>query len=344
MAYSRKASASQGESNIDWEGFNEHLVEVIGSVKSRVAVISGICDLGKQPRDNFKQRYDATKKEHIEALKDRGAEVLQGEFFENNKKVNGEYISIPQRPVDQVAIFATFPEVMVNYGKFFDDSGEDRFEPYTNLVMGNWWNKSAGDKGMMLAKGISLTCGKNDKAASGWGYDAKNTISRLAKNGVDMDNNPICTDAVVDQDFDIGSILGSVCMYSLGAEITKSNGKNYLNITLKDCAPKHEAVPVPKVPIKIFGASYEGGNDADAIKMIMKFKPLMNTLSLGEDWVDSGLKKDIDKMVADNSSSASASSNEGTASKGSATPSTTTAPQEDFEDFDDFDEEEMFGQ
>jgi len=317
MSYSRKASAGSSESNIDWDGFNNHLVEQIGKSQSRVARVLAICDLGKQPRPNFKEKYDPTKKEHIAAIKDKGAEVLVGEYYENNKKVNGEYISIPLKPNDQVSIILDFPEIMINYGKFFDDSGEDRFEPYSAPAMGSWWDKSQGERGMMVAKGIGLSCSPNKKAASGWGYAPNNTISRLAMNCKDVNGKPLCEDEAVDQDFDIGLLLGGVCTYTLGAVIHKEGTKSYFNLTLKDCAPKHDAIPVPDVPCNIYGLSYAGGNDTDALSRICKFKPIMNTLTLGENYEKSGLKADFDAYFKTLNGNDSGGGN----ATGSATPS-----------------------
>lgn len=329
MSYSRKASAgSSSESNIDWEGFNQHVADVIGKNTSRIARVVSITDLGKQPRPNFKEKYDASKKEHIDAIKDKGAEVLVGEYYANNKKENGEYISIPLKPNDQVSIVLDFPEVLVNYGKYFDDSGEDRFEAYTAPAMGSWWDKTQGEKGMMLAKGIGLSCAPNKKAKSGWGYALNNTISRLALNCVDKDGKPIYEEEVVDQDFDIGLLLGGICTYTLGATISDCP-KKYFNLTVKDCAPKHAQITVPDVPCHIYGLSYAGGNAMEDLARIAKFKPILNTLTLGEGYEKSGLKADFTAYFK-----TLGNSEEGT---GSAKP-TATAGQESVTDASQFDD------
>jgi hypothetical protein len=344
MAYSRKASEtsnSSNSSNIDWEGFNAHLVEAIGKARSRLARVVGIGDLGKQPRPNFKEKYDATNPKHIAAIKDKGATVQIGEYYADNKKQNGEYISTPMTANDQVSILVDFPEVMINYGKFLDDSGEDRFLPYRTPVMGEWWDKTLGEKGMMVAKGIGLSCAPNKKAASGWGYSPNNTIAKLAMNCVDKDGNPIYTGEAVDQDFDIGELMGGICTYTLGAVLHESGGKKYFNQTLKDCAPKHEAIPVPDVPLELFGLSYEGGNDVKALEAFSKFNPIMNTLTLGENYDKSGLKADFDayfKSLGGNSSSGG----EGSASPSASTGEKAATSVEEFDDADGDDDMSMF--
>ena len=337
MSYSRKAQAPQSESNIDYKAFDAHRADVIGKADSRVAVISGICDLGRQPRANFEERYDATKPEHIKAIKDKGAKVRENvEFYENNKKTTGDVISIPQTPNDQIALFVSFPECMVNYGKFFDDSGEDRFEPYTSLLMGTFWDKNLGEKGKMVAKGIGLSCVKSDKVESGWAYSPLNTISKLALNCVREDGAAVYSGAAVDQNFDIGLLLGGVCTYSLGSEI---NAKGYFNEKIKDCAKKHQAIPVPDVEVPIFGLSYDGGNSDDAIARASKFNTIRNVLEQGEGWELSGLKKDFDAYFKKN---AKTSDDKGAASGGSSASASSAASSTDTDEFDDFDADGMF--
>jgi len=337
MSYSRKAQAPQSESNIDYKAFNEHLVEVIGNkMESRVAVISGICDLGRQPRANFEERYDATKPDHIKALKDRGAEVKENvEFYEKNQKTRGDLISIPQNPNDQIALYVSFPECMVNYGKFFDDSGEDRFEPYTTILMGTYWDKNLGEKGKMLAKGIGLSCTKNDKSPSGWAYSPLNTISKLALNCVRADGAAVYSGTVVDQDFDIGELLGGVCTYSLSAEI---NDKGYFNEKVKDCAPKHKMIPVPDETVAIFGLSYGGGNDDDSIARAMKFATVRNTLEQGEGWATSKLKEEVDAFFKKKGGNAGGSAS----ASASASASSAASKADEEDEFDDFDADGMF--
>lgn len=338
MGYTRKAQAPQTESNIDWNGFNKHLVEQIGATDSRIAKVCGIVDIGKQARKNFEEAYDPSKEEHTKAIEERGAEVLNGEYFnDKGKKVSGEYISIPQNPVEQVVVFVAFPEIMINYGKFFDDSGEDRFEPYVCPVGGDWWDKNAGEKGMKLAKGIPLSCTKNDKAKSGWAYSPNNTISKLGLNGVDKDGNPIYEGAVLDQDFDLGSLLGAVCMYTLGAELSDDK---WFNQKIKDCAKKHKAVPVPDVAVPEFGCLWEGGNAKEDLEQVLRFRPVYNAMTQAENWEESGIKAELDALQEERKAEFKAK-NEAAKSESSAAKkkvvenSEASSSDDDFSDFED---------
>ena len=168
-----------------------------------------------------------------------------------------------------------------------------------------------------------------------------NSYNQIMFGSVDKDGNPIYTGEAVDQDFDIGELMGGICTYTLGAVLHESGGKKYFNQTLKDCAPKHEAIPVPDVPLELFGLSYEGGNDVKALEAFSKFNPIMNTLTLGENYDKSGLKADFDayfKSLGSNSTSGG----EGSASPSASTGEKAATSVDEFDDADGDDDMSMF--
>lgn len=270
MGFSKKASkgSSSNVSNVDWDAFNEHLLEQIGEeVESRVGIISGIIDLGVQPRPDYVEEYTGTKKQD--------AQLKSGRSYLDADEEN---IITELKPVDQVAIFVDFPEIMINYGEFFND-GEDDWKPYRHLITGENWDKQ---ENKMFAKGVSLSCKPDDKAPSGWGYDRKSTISKLAI------GSGVIKRAPVDQNFDIADLMNGVITMDLVAE---ESGK-YVNIKATNISSKHPAIPVPEHDIECFGIGLDGDNDADTLKFIRA--SIRNTLERAQGWETSGLKAELD--------------------------------------------------
>lgn len=278
--FSKKASdrSSGGSSNVDWDGFNDHLLEQIGEEEeNRIAILSGLIDLGVQERPDYVEEYTGTKKQ--EAALKAGTSHLDEEE---------ENIITPLKPTEQIAIMADFPEIMVNYGKFFSKDGEDDWKPYRHLITNEWWDKGAREK---LAKGVSLSCKPDDKADSGWAYDRKSTISKLAV------ATGVVPKAPVDQNFDIGELLGGVFTMDVSAE---EDGK-YVNIKVKNISKKHDKIPVPDHDVVPFGVMLEGGNDEEDLKQIRA--SVKNTLKRAKGWETSGLKAELDALESSSSSS-----------------------------------------
>lgn len=257
---------STGESNVDWNEFNQHLLEVLGEEEPQVAILSGIIDVGVQYREDLVVDYE--NKEIQDKALEEGRAVLSED---------GSKLTLSMSPVGQVVFLADFPDLQVNYGKYFSKDGADDFKPYRALVGGSWEG---------VAKGINM----NSKKISGvWQFDPKSTISKLAK----------FTDGVsgaVPQDYDIGNLLGNAFAMDVGMK--ESDGKFYANC--KNVNRKHKMVEVPEHNIEPFGISFEGGNDPKDLFNIngQVFKLLEKAVG----WNESGLKKELEAFQAEKES------------------------------------------
>lgn len=274
--FSKKASdrSGGGGSNVDWDAYNDHLLEQIGEEEeNRIAVVSGLIDLGIQDRPDYVEEYKGTKAQEA-ALKSGKSRLDEDE----------ENIITPLKPTEQIAIMADFPEIMINYGKFFSKDGEDDWKPYRHLITGEWWDKSARK---MLAKGVSLSCKPDDKSESGWAYDRKSNISKLAV------ATGVVAKAPVDQNFDIGELLGGVFTMDVSAEESK-DGK-HINVKVKNISKKHEKIPVPDHDIEPFGVMFDGDNDEESLKQLRA--SVKNTLERAQGWETSGLKAELDALA-----------------------------------------------
>lgn len=269
MSFSFKAEAtSNSEGTIDFDGFNEHLFERIGN-DNRVGIISGIIDLGIQQPEDF-----------VEDFKDTPAQnkALERDNVYLDEQDGKQVIVTQQKPCRQLAVSVDFPEVMIDYGKFFNEDNSSEEKPYRHILNGEWFDKTARE--MVLAKGYNIKCKPDDTVPSGWAYASNNTIAKLA-------NASGLVDGSVDQNFDLGSLLGQVVMFDLKA--TK-NGK-YVNISCKSPSKKHSAIPVPEHNVKTYGVRFDIQNDPEILKELRK--SVVNTMKRSESFAGSPLEQQL---------------------------------------------------
>jgi hypothetical protein len=285
MAYSKKVEKRASESNVDWDEFNEHLLEQIGEEsESQVAILSGIMDLGIQERPDHEEDYKGST-EQDKSISEGRSYLTEDETL----------IITPAKAVDSVALYADFPDVLVNYGKFFSKDEEDEWRPYRHLITNTWWDPVAK---LMVAKGAALSCRPNPKAPSGWAFDPKSTISKLAT----------CTGAVpkgpVDQEFELGDLLGGVFVMDLQAV----RDKKYINVKALNIGTKHKAIPSPEYDLEPFGVSWKGGNDDSSLQQVRA--NIKSTMERALNWPDSKLKIEFEEYEKANKE-AKADSSEG---------------------------------
>jgi len=286
MGYSKKASKpTGGVSKVDWDGLNAHLLQQIGtSVEQRIGVVTGIIELGIQPRPDYVEKYKGTK-EQKDKLKGGNTYLSEDE----------SEIITEMSPVEQIALYADFPEIDINYGEFYginsDDEDDNGWKPYRHLITNEFWDKATTT---MLAKGASLSCRKDDKSESGYAYDGKSTISKLALGGNYIGSDKkIISQAPVDQKFDLGDLLGAVFTMDLQAV---EDGK-YVNIKGKNIGSKHRQLPDPEFDTDLcFGISFDGGNDDEALKQVRK--NIWETIKRASNWEESGLQADYNDYQA----------------------------------------------
>lgn len=268
FSFKPQPSTESSSSNIDFDGFNQHLYEKIGS-KNRIGIISGIIDLGVQKPDDFVEDFKDTK--------DQNKAIEEGRSKLETRE-GKQVLVTEQKPCQQIAISVDFPEVMIDYGKFFNEDGASDEKPYRHILNGEWWDKH--NKEMILAKGYNLKCRPDDKVPSGWAYDSKNTISKLA-------NAAGLVDGSVDQNFDLGSLLGQVVMFDLKAV---KNDK-FVNIKCINPSSKHEAIPVPEHNVQPYGVRFDIQNDPEVLKQLRN--SVVNTMKRSSTFAGSPLEAQL---------------------------------------------------
>lgn len=236
-----KAKAGTGGGfDVDFQGFNEHLFDVIGSrTRTLGYVVCGLVELGTQELDPFEIPLAEASADHKKALDDpkREAKVIIAQHPKTKEPV--ETLSIPQKPKAQMAIVVEIPKLKIDYGKFFSKDKESDVKPYRFYMGGEWMvNGPDGKKIKILGRPSNVVCGPNDKAPSGWAYASNNLLFKFAEAaGLTDENN------ILDQDFDLGELLGSQGAIKVSAKKTEKNDKVYVNVTVKDPSPRAEEVP-----------------------------------------------------------------------------------------------------
>ena len=291
MSFSLKAG--NGGDNTNWSPWNEHLLEQIGKIKPRVAVLSGIIDVGTQEQEPARYDWEDTPQQR-EKL-----ETVEGCHLDGNE------IVIPRKPAPSIVMMADFPETLVDYGKHpYSESKEENWQPYRHLITNEF-------------KGCATPCPLTHTKKTGvWAYDVKHRVSQIASAA------DLC-DGVAPQDFDLGELLGAVFTMELGAV---RNGE-YINVKAKTISKKHEAIPVPKHDIQPFGILMNGENDPEDVKMIRK--SIKTLLAKSPDYEGSLLKQQIESN-GDNGDKPKQAAKKAPAKK--AAPKKAPAPEPDYDD------------
>lgn len=243
-------------SSVDWNAINN---QVKGG--SRPARISLVIDLGEQERDNFVEEYKPDDAKHIKGLAEQG-----GFLSEEDGK---QFINIPQKPQDQVAVFVDLTSDVVDYG------GEIGKQPYRLLI-----NKSfMGDvAGIGFAGTYAFDKNGNILKDKGFTFHSNSPLTKLAKA---TKQTQIISGSGVDN-MDVSQLLGQPLMVSVDKTVT-DDGKVYLNY--KGCSE------VPMVP--------SDPSDPDSEEVLMNVKPLvLEPLVISFDNVTAETKKFIRGDIA----------------------------------------------
>jgi hypothetical protein len=263
-------SESNTESNIDWKEWNAHCFEKIGD-ENRIGIICGIIDLGMHTPEDAEFLWDGTPEEEEAAIADK-----PNTYFEDIK--GKRYKRWPQKPRQQIAIMADFPEIEINYGKHFSDDGADEIRPYRHIMNGEWDGE---------LKGIDLMSSPPAEKGGVWTFSTKSYISKIAK---------ACslTDQVCTKDMDVGELLGGVFCCDLAAKFSKAENTGFLNIRVGAPTKKHEKIPVPEYALEGFGISLDEENSVEALKQLNN--KLKKKIETAEDYQGSVLQKQLEAV------------------------------------------------
>lgn len=279
--YSMKAGSDNAGSNADWEGFNQELKEKIGELDSRIGIISGIVDLGIQtmPDTEFEYKGDASQQKLLseDKVEKYGNHIRTDEDGK-------EWLVLPQKPCRNFAILADFPEIDIDYGKFFSEDGESQVRPYRHILNGEWFKMIDGKRYNVV--NLKASCNKKENKDKVWTFGEKSYIAKLAKAcGV--------ADQVLDAQMDVGYLMEEYCMFPLGVE--EKNG--YINVKIESPAPKHKSIPDPEWNATPCFINFFGENDEESLKTLKA--SVKNTMAMARNFKDSDVRKQLEALGND---------------------------------------------
>lgn len=261
------------KSDVDWDALTEHIVAQCKAVKPRSipGIISGIIDLGiQQP-----EPYDGPVK--AEAKYPDNAEYYTSEKGE-------KMVRYERKPVQQVAVTVDFPQITVDYGKFFN--GESNPVPYRMLLNGEYSLKDKeGNWNRVVGRGFSTQETRHDSGV--WALSKLNILHKLAEAAGLLD------DAGYFKAPRIGELLGQAAQFQLNVTMVEKNGKRYLNEKIKLAGIIPEGLPVPELDESLlYGINMNGENDPEAVRILRK--SIKNTVARASNYPGSDLQRMIE--------------------------------------------------
>ncbi|WYV99221.1 hypothetical protein KoPa4_00053 [Pseudomonas phage vB_PpuM-KoPa-4] len=250
---------SQGNGNterrvVDYKAMNKHLVEAAGGgkIRSIPGIITGIYDLGLQElpdaaipvtdADFLKRypQYDGTKEGELAVAEASKREDARFEDFEGNY-----CFRYKQRPVQQVAVAADFPQITVDKGLYI--TGESQPMPL-RLILNGEYNR-------LVQKPYNLRSMNHNQGKPGaakWALAKNNKLHVLAEAAGLLDEDGLFKAERLDE------LLGKVVQFQIRLYF---NDKGYYKEDIKIAGMVPEGLPHPELPENVTLALVEMWGD-----------------------------------------------------------------------------------
>jgi hypothetical protein len=235
--------------DIDFDALNEHIVTQckapLAKPRSIPGYISGIIDLGIQKQDAYEGPVEAGRNYPKEA-----------EFYTEGGK---PFVRYERKPVQQVALTVDFPQIQVDYAKFFSDTSDPK--PMRFLLNGEFSVRDGDRYVKIVGRGFALSETKHDDGT--WAFAKNSQLFKLAAAaGVLRDNGHFKAE-------DVGNLLGQVCQFEISAFLKENNGKRFLNERIKLAGVVPEGIAIPELDSNLlYGVNVNGDNDPEVIKRL----------------------------------------------------------------------------
>jgi len=211
---------------------------------------------------------------------------------------------IPLKPVQQVAITVDFPQIVVDWGRFYEGSSPRPLRMLLNgefsvVTPGEFWEDGRPKRDRIVGRGFSLAETKLPDGS--WGLSPQNTLVKIAK-----DTGLIGAKGSLKRD-QIGELIGRACQWQMRLYMKPGNkgGKAYFTEEIKLAGIIPEGVPVPDMPEEdLFMLNWSGGvhPDPDAVKVLRR--AVKNTIRRASNYAGSTIEPIINQppvVVAGNS-------------------------------------------
>lgn len=291
------ASQSSG-GDFDFEAYqemNEEIIKIVGTqnkAKSVVGYISGIYDLGMQPRQDFEKLYDEDDKEQAKDLENEasGARVVTKDFYDNGKKHKQvEVFCKPRSPAKAFALAVDFPQFVVDKGVLY---GESNPAPL-RLIMGGDWRaldpaKDDGSKMKVINKPFYMAENTANDAKV-WAISNKTTLHSM------MEACELADEHGLTHKEDISKLLGKPLLFKI--RVYNKPDKNdksrvYFREEIKYVSEVPDGLPIPDFDEALLhGININRENDPGSVQQLRTI--VKNTIRLSTDWEGSVLMQEL---------------------------------------------------
>ncbi|QPB10535.1 hypothetical protein QGX23_gp117 [Pseudomonas phage PN09] len=234
-------AGSENRKQVDYKALNAHLVEAAGGGKQRSlpGIITGIYDLGMQVLDDaaipvtdadFLKRYpeyDGSAAGNEAVIAKAGRENARFEEFEGNM-----CFRYKQKDVQQVAVCADFPQIMVDKSLHF--TGTSNPMPL-RLILNGEFNR-------LVQKPFNLRQMNHNQGKPGaakWALAKNSQLHKLADASGLLDKDGLFTSNRIDE------LLGKVVQFQIRLHF---NDKGFFKEDIKIAGIVPEGLPHPELP------------------------------------------------------------------------------------------------
>lgn len=300
---------------VDYDALHNHIIEACGTQsKARTipAYISGIYDLGTQPRPPFEALYDETDERQTKALNDGNAEVVTKNFYDNDAKKwhNDAQVFVKPLPARQaITLCITFPQIVVDIDPFF--GGESNPRPLNVIYGGEFFavkTDGSGKKEKIVQSPLFIQENTNNPSGT-WGLPTTSLLHKMGSAlGLLNEHNLMKVDK-------LGDMLGKALTFQLRIwnKPNKNGGDAWFTEQVKFVGDIPEGLPVPEFDSSfIHGINVNGDNDLETVKHLNS--KVRNTIMRAENYEGSDIEK-LFKQVQEERTASNTNSPENTANE-----------------------------
>lgn len=332
-----QSSSTGGGSKVDFDALNAYVIDAIGtSVKAKTVVgfVSGMYDLGMQPRPDYEELFDPDNTDQVKALAAEEARIETKNYYDNGKWHNDTQVFCkPRNAAKAFALAVDFPQYLVNKSQFF---GEKDATPLPlRLIMGGTWSVSnpdvGGKKMPVINQPFYLTENPhNDHGV--WSISNKTNLYKMGDAAGIVDERGIFPKEKVSQ------LLGKPLMFKIRVYNKASkndSSKSFYTEEIKFVSEVPEGLSIPEFdPSLLHGLNMKKENDPGSLKQVRAV--VKNTMRQSVDWDTSVIKGEIEALKAERKPSPTKPD-----AQDQQEPSN-DVPEPDTGDFDGFDDDIPF--
>lgn len=300
---SARTESTGGDNDFDLDKYLAKNLEVIELLETQnnsevlTGVVSGYIALGKQPRPDFEDKYDAADPKHQEKL-------TKGSYVEDryDKDAKGKIpmLCTPRTPAEAFTLTVDFPDYMQE----FEFSGEKVMKPYRMYMGGDWRviDPDNAERKMKIVQNHMFLMENTNNPHKDWALPVNGLPAKMCvAAGLGNDKGLVSKDQV-------SSLLGMNLQFEVRVwnkpDKVDAN-KSWFTESIKFAGKVPKGMPSKELPegTEVFGVNFNTDNDPNMLKQVRALAK--NTMKLAENYADSVIKKEIETSRSGGSQQAS---------------------------------------